>query len=177
MLKHAKIFLIILVVALGSCAKRTPLEQARDMREEREKIERESAFPDMSFESQSPKRKASIQLTQEGFRESSGGYYVRAIKKYEQAIDLDPSNPYAYFHFGVARYGMKEYDQSLRMLDEARGKFGDNERWLSKIFTYQGLNYRALGRLDKAKEALTKALELDSRNELARQGLAEMGEQ
>jgi tetratricopeptide (TPR) repeat protein len=162
------------VVVIAGCAGKTPMEKGV---EQREMAEREKAFPDMSFENQNPKRKASLQITQEGFRESNNGYYIKAVKRYEQAIDIDSSNPYAYYYYGVARYGMKEYEQSVRLLDEARTKFGKNELWLSKIFSYKGLNYRAMGRTDLSREAFKKALELDDRNEIALRGMEEIGSQ
>ena len=161
------LLLIILMMVAGSCAKKIVT---------REEAEREAAFPDMSFESQSPKRRASLEFTQEGFRESEGGMYVRAMKKFEKAIDVDPSNPFAYFHYGVARYGMHEYEQSLRLFDEARDKFGENQKWQSRIYTYQGLNYKSIGNIDKARECFKKAFELDKKNEEARQRLMEIGE-
>ena len=141
---------------------------------DREDATREEAFPDMSFENSSPRRKASLEITEDGVRESTRGLYLRAMKKYEKAIDIDPTNPYAYFHYGVARQGMKEYDQSMRLLDEAQDKFGTNEYWLSRVHTYKGLNYMNMGKNEEAKESFKKALDLDKNNLKARANLYQL---
>lgn len=153
---------LLIVFALG-CAKELP--------EWKGPPDREKAFPDMSFEDASPRRKASLKLTDEGFRESRGGMYVGAMKKFEQAIDIDPTNPFAYFHYGIARLNNKEYQQSIALLDEASEKFGRNERWLSRIYTYKGLSYKGLKDFESSRECFRKAIELDPKNEDARLNL------
>ena len=94
--------------------------------------------------------------------------------KYEKAIDVDPTNPFAYFHYGVARSGVKQYDQSFVMLEEASDKFGENKKWQSQILTYRGLNHKALKEYDKARDCFKDALKLDRNNEKARGALAEV---
>lgn len=141
---------------------------------DREDAMREEAFPDMSFESSSPRRQASLEITREGVAESKRGFYLRAMKKYEKAIDIDPTNPYAYFHYGLARQRTKDYGQSMRLLEEAGNKFGSNEHWQSRVYTYRGLNYMNMGRAEEAKESFEKALKLDKKNIKARANLYQL---
>jgi len=165
---------IILILSFVGCAKQIPT----DMREAERKLEREEAFPDLSFESASPKRRASLQYTREGKHESDRGMYLKAMKRYEKAIDIDPTNPYAYYHYGIARYSTREHEQSLRLLDQAREKFGENEKWLSRIYNYRGLNYRAMGMFEEAIESFRQAISLDKKNQEAKENLREtLGEE
>jgi len=134
--------------------------------------DREDAFPDMSFESENPRRKASLGLTKQGMEYARKGFYTNAMKKYEKAIDIDPTNPFPYFHYGVARYGARQYDQSFVMLEEAADKFGENRKWQSQIFTYKGMNFKVLRKYEKARECFKKAITLDRDNDRARDNLA-----
>ena len=142
------IIAIVLTIFAFSCAKQFP--------EWKGPPDREEAFPDMSFQDSSPRRRASIALTKEGMDFARRGFYTNAMKKYEKAIDVDPTNPFAYFQYGVARYGTKQHDQSFVMLEEAADKFGDNKKWQSQILTYRGLNYKELKEYDKAMDRAIK---------------------
>jgi len=162
-LKKIIIVLLLFIFAIG-CASKLPDWQGPP--------DREDAFPDMSFEDSSPRRKASLELTKEGMNYARRGFYLNAMKKYEKAIDVDPTNPFPYFQYGVARLGVNQHDQSFVMLEEAADKFGENRKWQSQILTYKGLNHKALNEFEKARECFRAAVKLDRNNEKARDGLA-----
>jgi tetratricopeptide (TPR) repeat protein len=125
----------------------------------------------MEWESSSPRRRASMQITREGLNESKKGFYTRAMKKFEKAIDVDPTNPYPYFHYGVAKLNSRDYKQSIRLLSEAKQKFQGDYRWTSKVYTMQAKAYKELGETKNARECYEKALKYDEKNAKAWDGL------
>ncbi len=158
--KKIIVILVFVLVFVSGCQKGFRGDDSSG----RDDWEREKAFPDMSWESSSPRRKASLQLTKEGVEDSKRGFQMRAMKKYEKAIDIDPTNPYPYYHYGVARLNAKNYQQSIRLMEEAKHKFSGNYKWLSRIYTFQGLSYKGMGEADRAKQCFKKAVDLDEKN-------------
>jgi tetratricopeptide (TPR) repeat protein len=66
-----------------------------------------------------PTRRASLRLCMDGLDADVAGRYGAALGLYERAIQIDPTNPYAYL--AMARHTLEEGDplRSLEYLDQA----------------------------------------------------------
>jgi hypothetical protein len=64
------------------------------------------------------------------------------------------------FSKGARRYGLADFEGSLRVLNRARKGTAAPEL-LARIYLYRGANHLELGRGDRAKQALAAALRLD----------------
>jgi tetratricopeptide (TPR) repeat protein len=114
---------------------------------------------------------ASLQLTQEGRDYLRSGRLEEAMSKFQKAISLSSSNPYAYYYLGEARYRRQEYHQSLPLLDKAELFFLRDPVWLSRVHVLRGKNYEALSRFEEAKDQYRQALAEDPNNPEAQQGI------
>lgn len=120
---------------------------------------------------QEGRQAASLQLTQEGREYLHSGRLEEAMSKFQKAISLSSSNPYAYYYLGEARYRQQEYQQSLPVLEKAELFFLSDAGWLSKVHVLRGKNYEALSRFDEAKGQYQQALAEDSHNPEALEGI------
>ncbi len=122
------------------------------------------------------RNEASLQLTAEGYAYLRSEKLGEAMSKFQKAIALSSSNPYAYYFFGEARYLRKEFDQSLSLLERAELLLRDKPIWLSRIYALRGRDYEALSRRQEAKEAYQRALKEDQQNLDAQVGLDRLAE-
>jgi tetratricopeptide (TPR) repeat protein len=120
---------------------------------------------------QEGRQAASLQLTQEGREYLHSSQLEEAMSKFQKAISLSSSNPYAYYYLAEARYRQQEYPQSLPLLDRAELFFLSNSVWLSKVHVLRGKNYEALSRFEEAKGQYQQALAEDSDNPEASEGI------
>jgi tetratricopeptide (TPR) repeat protein len=67
----------------------------------------------------SPPRKTKEQWVDEGNAFLEINRYEEAIAAYDQALQLDPSLPYAYFKKGLALLKLKRYAEAIPILDQA----------------------------------------------------------
>jgi tetratricopeptide (TPR) repeat protein len=81
--------------------------------------------------------------------------YDDAIKAYDEAIRLDPKDPYYRFFKGYTLYDQGKYGDAIQALDESIHLNPEWSAWLIK-----SLALRALGRTTEADTALAKAKEL-----------------
>jgi tetratricopeptide (TPR) repeat protein len=114
---------------------------------------------------------ASLQLTQEGREYLRSGRLEEAMSKFQKAISLSISNPYAYYYLGEARYRRQEYHQSLPLLDKAELLFLRDSVWLSRVHALRGKNYEALSRFEEARGQYRQALAEDPNNPEAQEGI------
>jgi tetratricopeptide (TPR) repeat protein len=84
------------------------------------------------------------------------GKYDEAIKAFDEAIRLNPSDAMAWNNKGLALYAQGKYDEAIKSYDEViRLKPDYAEAWYNK-----GLALQALGRNTEAEAAFAKAREL-----------------
>jgi tetratricopeptide (TPR) repeat protein len=120
---------------------------------------------------QSGRQTASFKLTEEGRDYLRSGRLDEARSKFEKAISLSSSNPYAYFYLGEVRYLKQEYQKSLPLLERAELFLLRDTVWLSRVHVLRGKNYEALSLFDEAKGQYQQALAEDPNNPEARQGI------
>jgi tetratricopeptide (TPR) repeat protein len=127
-----------------------------------------SQQPDLE---QSGRQTASFKLTEEGRDYLRSGRLDEARSKFEKAISLSSSNPYAYFYLGEVRYLKQEYRKSLPLLERAELFLINDSVWLSRVHVLRGKNYEALSLYDEARGHYQQALAEDPDNPEAQEGM------
>ncbi len=120
---------------------------------------------------QSGLQTASFKLTEEGRDYLRSGRLDEARSKFEKAISLSSSNPYAYFYLGEVRYLKQEYQKSLPLLERAELFLLRDTVWLSRVHVLRGKNYEALSLFDEARGQYQQALAEDPNNPEAQEGI------
>ena len=109
----------------------------------------------------SPRRTAAIELVQQGRLLLGRGQYKQALAAFEQAIGMDPANPYTHYFVAQAHYSLGEHRQSLNFLDAAEPMLAADVRWLAEIQVLRARNATALGFHGQADDHYLRALRLD----------------
>jgi TonB family protein len=101
--------------------------------------------------------------------------YREAIKEFQQAIEINPKSPEAYFKLGMAYSGLQLTNWDSDNLKAALNSFEKAVRlrpdW-PEAMTELGRTYSSFGRYDKAIEYLTRAIALNEKLEQAHENLA-----
>ncbi|KRA79730.1 tetratricopeptide repeat protein [Altererythrobacter sp. Root672] len=102
-------------------------------------------------------------LSARGYAYHRLGEYQKALADYDQAIDLDPANSYAFYNRGLIyqrlgdrRRALADYSASLKLRPENAGGYLN-----------RGLTFLDIGRLDEAIADFTRLLELEPDNQWA----------
>lgn len=122
----------------------------------------------------SPRRAASLRLTEEGRRLLEGGDTAKALSRLEKTIVIDSTNAYGYFYLAKTQNRLGRYKESLNFLEVAESRFSDEPFWLAEVHALRGENFRALGMLDKAETSYAEALRLNSGNRTANDAQAKL---
>ncbi|MBI3594568.1 MAG: tetratricopeptide repeat protein [Nitrospirae bacterium] len=112
----------------------------------------------------SPRRMASLHLTEKGKGELEQGELKKAMDRFEKAIGLDSENAAAYYYFAEARFLQKDYRQSLTLLDRAEQLVTGDAGWQVKIYLLQAKNYESAGDRGEAVRRYQKVLTIDPEN-------------
>ncbi len=121
-----------------------------------------------------PRRVASLNWVDLGKRELDQSHFERAAQKFGKAIEIDPKNPLAYFYLALTRYRLQRWNESIELFQRAFDLFSSEEGWKAETLAYQGEGFEKLGRLEDAKTKFEEALELDSNNLKAKEGLSRL---
>jgi tetratricopeptide (TPR) repeat protein len=132
----------------------------------------EEKFSPTLSQSLTPEQTVSLRLTQEGEEALLRGSMIEASNTFAKAIDLDPSNGFAYYFLGEINFQKGKYHQSLTFLEKAEGILQKRSHWLSKIYSLMGINYETMIHLKKAQQFFELALIEDKKNIIAREGLS-----
>ncbi len=119
----------------------------------------------------SPRRIASVRMTEEARRLLRSGQYARALTKLERGLSTDGSNPYAHYYIALAHHRLGNFRASLDFLDAAEPILGHSLPWHVQSLVLRGDNLRALGRFRPAGAAYRRALSMDPANPSANRGL------
>lgn len=146
-------------------------------------VGRESAPPPLPDDSSliakitpttSPRRAASLRLTEEGKKLLEAGQYAKALNRLEKTIAIDSTNSYGYYYLAKAQYHLGRYQESLNFLDVVESRLVDEPFWLAEVYAMRGENYRALGFQQRAESSYSKALQWNPGNRTASDALARM---
>lgn len=113
----------------------------------------------------SPRRAASLRLTEEGRRFLGSGEYKKALEQFEKTIAIDSTNPYSYYYLARAHHRLSHYRESLNFLDVAESLLSKESFWLAQVFALKGKNFQILGSFERADASYAHALELDPNNQ------------
>ena len=122
----------------------------------------------------SPRRAASLRLTEEGKRLLAAADYSRALAPLERSIAVDSTNPYGYFYLAKAQYLLGRYQESLDFLDVAESRLVSEPYWLAEVFALRGDNFRALGFLHRAETSYEEALKVNPGSKAAADGVSRL---
>jgi len=114
-----------------------------------------------------PQRRASLRLVDDGLSADAQGQPARAQARYERALQVDATNPYAYL--AIARHHVEEQDplRALQFLDRADSLLRMNGDLPLEVEVHLlGLRGGALydsGRVEEGVELLDRARKLSPR--------------
>ena len=150
---------IVVVLLISSCALRKPAPP------------RES-FEEIAQKAEGPARSASMRLIEEGRTELRQSRFERAANRFSKAIEIDASNPFAYFYLGVARYRVSRYSQAVELFGRASDLFRETPSWQAEALAYRGESFEKLSKHTSAIKNFEEALTVDAQNERAREGIS-----
>lgn len=106
-------------------------------------------------------------LKKEGNAAFSSGKFSEALELFSKAIEIDPENHVLYSNRSAAHASLKDYSQALEDSEKAISIKPD---W-SKGYSRKGAALYGMSRLEEAKLAYEKGLEIDGSNTLLKKGL------
>jgi tetratricopeptide (TPR) repeat protein len=111
-----------------------------------------------------PARRASIRLTLQGLEADSVGQFEHAEGSYERAIQVDPTNPYAYLALARHQLDGHQPENALYVLDQAAALFEAEGEWNPRVGVHliglRGRAFHASGRGEDGVLYLERAREL-----------------
>lgn len=113
----------------------------------------------------SPRRAASLRLTEEGRRLLGSGEFQKALEQFEKTIAIDSTNPYSHYYLARAHHSLSHYRESLNFLDVAESLLSEESYWLAQVFALKGKNFQILGSFERADASYARALGLDPNNQ------------
>jgi len=122
----------------------------------------------------SPRRAASLRLTEEGKKLLAAADYSRALAPLERSIAVDSTNPYGYFYLAKAQYHLGHYQESLDFLDVTESRLGAEPYWSAEVSALRGDNFRALGFSHRAENSYEQALKINPGNKTAADGISRL---
>ena len=118
-----------------------------------------------------PRRAASLRLTDEGRKLLDLGEYQKALHHLEKTIAIDSENPYSYYYLGLVHHHMANHQASINFLDIAESRLSQEPLWLARVFALKGKNFQVQGALKEADASYAQALKLDPYNRAAFEAL------
>ena len=166
------LFGILWLLFLGSCFLRpTPESQEKDFAFYRDEFNLETLVQS----SDPPNRQASLRMIAKAIAEEQIMGNPNLIGSLEDALRIDPYNPYAYYYLSWAQAKSGQWQKSLTMAKRAEQLFAKDPKWQGKALVLQAKAEKALNHSDRAISLYQKAKTLDARNPLIEQGIEELG--
>lgn len=118
------------------------------------------------------RRAVSVKLVQEAMplMESDKKREI-VIQNLEEAIDVDPTNPYAFFLLGKVFSKSRSYDEAAAAYSKAATYFKSKPNWLLESYLQLGMAYEKSSQKERGLESFKRALEIDPENRLAKKGV------
>jgi len=128
----------------------------------------------LALSASTPERAASMRLVEQGQDEISKGRFERAAYRLSQAMEVDSTNPFAYFYLGVVRMRTSRYQQAADLFGRAADLFSMFKSWKAEALAYRGENVEKLGRSEEARKIFERASSIDAGNGRAKEGLSRL---
>jgi len=113
-----------------------------------------------------------MRVVDKGRQELGRSLLERAAYHFSRAIEIDSTNPYAYFYLGLTRKQANKCGQASDLFARASDLFGEDRAWAAESLAYRGECLEKLGRTEEAKKTYEQALEVDRGNLRAQNGLS-----
>ena len=120
-------------------------------------------------------RAASMRIVEAGRVELNQLHFERAAAQFSRAIEIDSSNPFAYFYLGLVRQQNQSWSQAADLFLRAADLFAAFPSWRAEALACRGECLEKMGQLESARKVFQKAIETDSSNLRARNGLDRIG--
>ncbi len=118
-----------------------------------------------------PARAASLRLVEEGKTELKKSRFERAAQLFSRAVEIDRKNPYAFFYLAVVRFRTVRFAQAAELFQRSGDLFTDDPTWRAEAYAFAGESLEKLSKGAEAIAAYDRALETDSENQRARNGV------
>lgn len=110
-------------------------------------------------------------MIREGIRQLEAGNAERAIRQFERAVQLAPADPFAYLHLARAHSAAGRAAEAHKVLAKAAIHTHGDKKLLYELELTRGDILRGEGKVDAARAAYQKAVELRFFNREARERL------
>jgi tetratricopeptide (TPR) repeat protein len=100
------------------------------------------------------------------------GKYKQTLKFCEKALKFNPNNWEAHYYIGLATQRNRQYAESIEALKIGLRLGPQNRIMQSDIHCNLAINYEKMGMAERARSEYQMALELNSSNQGAREGLS-----
>ncbi len=107
-----------------------------------------------------PARRASMRLVMGGLESDGEGRGVEASSRYQRALQVDPTNPYAWLALARQEVFEGDAERGLAHLDKARALLGADERATAHLVGLRGAALVALGQPRLGEPFLQEARQL-----------------
>ncbi len=98
---------------------------------------------------------ASDSLTVEGIALHDAGKYREAVRKFEQALRLNPNNTFAWYEMGNSYQALQEYQEALKCADKVIGGKGD---LLAEAYALKGNTFDLMGKKEQAVQTYREGI-------------------
>ncbi|HLG18966.1 MAG TPA: hypothetical protein VI895_04000 [Bdellovibrionota bacterium] len=129
---------------------------------------------EMAEHESDPRRAASMRVVEEGRKELTKNLYERAAYHFSRAVEIDSSNPFAYFYLGVTRFRSGQFNQAANLFGRSSDLFDLMNNWRAEALAYRGESLEKTGKIQEAQKAFALALEADASNARAQEGHARL---
>ncbi|MFH1016682.1 MAG: tetratricopeptide repeat protein [Pseudomonadota bacterium] len=155
----------ILVLAAGCVPRPAPTPQEPT----------KTSLEGMAQGAENPTRAASMRIVEFGREELNQLRFERAANQFSKAIEIDASNPFAYFYLGLTRLQTKRLSQAADFFGRAADLFVTFPEWKSEALAYRGECLEKMNMLEAARKVYQRAIGVDSANNRAHMGLTRIG--
>ena len=107
-----------------------------------------------------PARRASMRLVMGGLDSDDGGRFAEASARYQRALQVDPTNPYAWLALARQEIFEGDADRGLAHLDKARALLGSDESVAAHLAGLRGAGLVAIGQPGLGQPFLEEARQL-----------------
>ncbi|MFC2075193.1 tetratricopeptide repeat protein [Bdellovibrionota bacterium] len=119
----------------------------------------------------SPRRKASLELTNKGKTALVQNNLSLASAHLEKAISIDSQNPLPFYYLALLQYRQGNFHDALGHVEQAKNRFYD-PKWASESYIMAGRIREELRQWDKAALEYQKAIEINPDRQVAQEGLS-----
>jgi tetratricopeptide (TPR) repeat protein len=123
-----------------------------------------------------PRRKASLRLVQQGQKELIQNHMERAARSFSDALGIDSQNPFAYFYLGKTRFLSSRWQEAAELFGKANHFYENENFWKAEALAFQGESLEKLGQKNEARVFFEKAVNIESSNLRAQNGLSRINE-